>query len=286
MSSLTRSLLLIGCFSLTACAPGHLPTISALPATDRESRQMVEVINRIEQVNVELRTLRNTVEQTQYASTRQEQRIEAALLDFNRRLQALEAAQGVAQGVAPVAVVTPPAPPPAIPAPAGSAPILGSSVPQTPLQQPAPQAPISPAVPAPAAPAGPVPLAEQNRYDQAFALLKQSRYAEAVTEFERLLADSPASPLAADAHYWIGEVHYINREFAAAIERFQSIAEHYPGSDRVPEALLKIGYVQYDIGDYAAASATFQDLLARFPGHPTNLAAQTRLQRLQNTIQQ
>ena len=130
-----------------------------------------------------------------------------------------------------------------------------------------------------------VSLNEQQAYESAFELLKQSRYQDAITEFDALVNTWPRSELADDALYWMSEANYVNREFEAALNGFRRIVEGYPESSRLPEAMLKVGYIQYDIGAYDQAAQTFQDILARFPGHQVTVSAETRLRRIQQTIQ-
>ena len=126
---------------------------------------------------------------------------------------------------------------------------------------------------------------EQQAYDQAFELLKQSRYKDAITQFQQIVDTSPNSPLVGDAYYWMSEARYVNREFEYALKGFKTLVSQYPASQRVPEALLKIGYIEYDIGDYEKAANTFRDILIRFPNHQVALSAQTRLRRIEQTIQ-
>ena len=130
-----------------------------------------------------------------------------------------------------------------------------------------------------------VSLDEQNAYDQAFELLKQSRYEDSIVAFQNLADTWPGSQLADDAYYWMSEARYVNREFEYALSGFRTVVSRYPDSQRVPEALLKVGYIQYDIGAYDDAANTFRDILARFPGHQVTVSAQTRLRRIEQTIQ-
>ncbi len=140
-----------------------------------------------------------------------------------------------------------------------------------------------PAATAPKLP--PTTLAEQQAYDQAFELLTQSLYADAIIQFRQMITTWPHSPLAADAYYWMSETMYVNRQFEHALSGFKALISKYPDSPRVPEALLKIGYIQHDIGDYEKAVQTFRDILARFHGHKVAISAQTRLRRIEQTIQ-
>ena len=130
-----------------------------------------------------------------------------------------------------------------------------------------------------------VTIEEQDAYDAAFELLKQSRYQDAIVAFQTMVNTWPSSQLADDALYWMSEANYVNREFEAALNGFRTIVESYPTSTRLPEAMLKVGYIQYDIGAYDAAAETFQDILTRFPGHQVTVSADTRLRRIKQTIQ-
>ena len=116
-------------------------------------------------------------------------------------------------------------------------------------------------------------------------MLKQSRYQDAVEQFQAMVNTWPDSPLADDALYWMAEANYVNREFEAALNGFRAVVERYPDSARLPEAMLKVGYIQYDIGAYDQAATTFRDILARFPGHQVTVSAETRLRRIEQTIQ-
>ncbi len=130
-----------------------------------------------------------------------------------------------------------------------------------------------------------VSVEEQQVYDSAFELLKQSRYEDAISMFQSLSTRWPQSELADDAYYWMSEARYVNREFEVALNGFRTVVTQYADSQRVPEALLKIGYIQYDIGAYTEAADTFREILTRFPGHQVTVSAQTRLRRIEQTIQ-
>ena len=132
---------------------------------------------------------------------------------------------------------------------------------------------------------GSVSLSEQDAYDTAFESLKQSRYQDAIAQFQGLINTWPESELADDALYWMSEANYVNREFEAALNGFRDLVQSYPGSSRVPEAMLKVGYIQYDIGAYDQAAKTFEDILVQFPGHQVTVSAETRLRRIKQTIQ-
>ena len=156
---------------------------------------------------------------------------------------------------------------------------LGSDVSQTTGQTTAAtSATMQPAVPQQAAIATPE---EQLAYDQAFNLLKQSRYGESVAAFQQLLAQYPNGALADDAQYWIGEAMYVTRDFSGGLQAFQAVVDRFPESARVAEAMLKLGYIQYEIGAKEEARQTLTQVVNRFPGSRVAISAQTRLRKLQ-----
>jgi len=122
---------------------------------------------------------------------------------------------------------------------------------------------------------------EQAAYDEAFNLLKQSRYQESVTAFRQQLSLHPTGALADDAQYWIGEAMYVTRDFPSGLTAFETVVNRYPDSARVAEAMLKLGYIQYELGAKEEARQTFTQVVNRFPGSRVAISAQTRLRKLQ-----
>jgi len=127
---------------------------------------------------------------------------------------------------------------------------------------------------------GVVTVSAQDAYDQAFGLLKQSRYADAVVAFEAFVRNYPANDLTDDAYYWMAEAHYVTRNFEPALNGFRTVTASFPGSQRVPASYLKIGYIQYEIGAYADARETLGFIMKTFPTHRIAVSAETRLKKM------
>lgn len=120
--------------------------------------------------------------------------------------------------------------------------------------------------------------AEQQAYDAAFALMKQSQYERAIKAFRDFGARYPRSPLAGNAQYWAGEANYVLYDYKAALNEFTQLIERYPDSPKVPEAMLKIGYVQAELGQPEKAYKVLADLVRRYPGTPAAKLASKRLE--------
>ena len=127
---------------------------------------------------------------------------------------------------------------------------------------------------------GTVSVSEEDAYDQAFDLLKESRYADAAVAFAQFIRRFPGSELTDDAWYWIGEARYVTREFDASLRAFETVINYFTGSPRVPASHLKIGYIQYDNGVYDKARKTLDYVLAEFPSHRVTVSAKARLKKM------
>ena len=121
---------------------------------------------------------------------------------------------------------------------------------------------------------------EQEAYRNAFDLLKQRRYDDAVRAFEDLLTVYPKGEFADNARYWLGETNYVKRDYAAALNDFQRVVSDYPLSPKVPGAMLKIGYIQDEQKDWQNARNTLQDVTRKFPDTTEARLAQSRLERM------
>ena len=104
-----------------------------------------------------------------------------------------------------------------------------------------------------------------DAYRDAFLLLKQRRYNEAISAFENFLSNYPNSKYSANAQYWLAEANYVTRRYERALEEFNRVVSRYPASSKVPDARLKIGYTQYELEQYPQARITFTRLRAQFP---------------------
>lgn len=117
-------------------------------------------------------------------------------------------------------------------------------------------------------------------YDQAYKDLSRGSYALAMLGFSEYLRRAPASDLADNAQYWIGECHYAQREFNEAIREFLRVPEQWSGGDKAPAALLKIGYSYLQLGDRAAARRYLNQVIEEHPNSEEATSARNKLRSL------
>lgn len=263
IACLGSGLLLAGCNNTTRAA-------SPAQGDESQANPQLQLLNRVNALESELSILRNTVEIQQNELERLRTRQAEIYDDVDRRLRAVE------RSGYPSAVYQSPgatAADPEIP------PVPGAPPEVDPGAMPAAAAPELEAEP-PVQTEQVATAQEQQDYDQAFELLKQSRYEEAIAAFKEFLTRYPRSALADSAQYWIGESRYVNRAFEAALYEYNLLIRRYPGSRRLPDAMLKVGYIHYENQQWDEARRALNAVVVRYPGSRVAVSAKMRLDQM------
>lgn len=241
-----------------------------------EAALNVDLLNRVNQLQSEVQTLRGMLEEQGHRLAELERRNRDQAMDFDSRLEALE-------GGSPRPVAAAPE--------AGSSATLGGVVGAVIQDEPAraPGAGVEPASGDSTPGAGlaaadvaelPDPAAERAAYDQAFEALKNGQYAEAARRFQGFMQQYPRGDYAPNAQYWLGESYYVTQNYQVALEAFERLLSEFPGSNKVPDALLKVGYSHYELRNWDQAEATLNDVIRRYPDSTVARLAQGRLRAL------
>ncbi len=240
---------------------------------------LVELSQRLDALETEARSLRGDLEllQRENESLRQQQRDLAA--DFDRRIATLESRMSAMATAAAATSATTLAT--ASPAATAVVPPVDSSVPA------AADAAVPPAAmassPITSSPAAvPLPPAETAEvvYGRAFDALKAAKYPEAIAGMADFLVRFPSHPLADNAQYWLGQAHYVTRDYAKAVEAFAAVGTSSPDTSKAPDALLKKGLAESELGRTEAARATLNEVIRRYPQNDAARLAREQLSRL------
>lgn len=130
------------------------------------------------------------------------------------------------------------------------------------------------------------PKAARKAYDAAFEMLKGGRYGESATAFGEFVEQYPDSPYADNAQYWLGESRYVTREFEAALEAFRGVIEEYPDSAKVPDARLKVGYTLYELDRLGEARSALEKVIQEHGNSAVARLAEERLLKIKRETQQ
>jgi tol-pal system protein YbgF len=134
--------------------------------------------------------------------------------------------------------------------------------------------------PAPAPPPTPT-MSPQEAYSVAYNDYLKGNYDLAVESFRLYRQQFPASPLADNALYWIGECRYSQRKFEEAIDAFDELILTYPQGDKAAAAHLKKGLSFVELGRKAEALAALKILVAKYPLEEEARIAQDKIRELE-----
>jgi len=158
--------------------------VTGRPAADTTTRNtMLDLLRQLDELQTEVRQLRNNVEVQGHDLNQLKGRQRALYDDLDTRLREAERRGSDAAPGAPAVAATAPAP-------------FASRV---------------------------TTAAQQQQYDAAFDLMKQGLYDRAVKAFRVFLAKNPDSGLADNAQYWIAEGNYVLRNYKLALEEFTKV---------------------------------------------------------------
>lgn len=306
MTSIHRMAALAGaCLVISGCA-GMMPSQQRAPApapsAGGANADVVRALSDVQNLQVEVRELRDRVERQEFELERLRNRQRDLYDDLDQRLRAAEREStpsgsttgslapsgtvpptvgGESAGIIQGRTVPPQGEAGGAQVPTFGEPSSGDGAPASSgdiaIEQPAIDTAGAAGV---ATPPQPVSNDAQGAYDQAFSLLKQSRYNDAIEAFEAYIQDYPVNDLTDDAYYWLAEARYVTREFEAALNGFRTVTINFPESQRVPASYLKIGYIQYEIGAYEDARETLSYIMKNFPTHRVAVSAETRLKKM------
>ncbi|MDC1287511.1 tol-pal system protein YbgF [Gammaproteobacteria bacterium] len=232
-----------------------------------DNRAMLEMIQQVDQISEDINLLRGEIEVQGNDVVEIKKRQRELYQDIDRRLRDMES-RTVGQTAAPQ-ISVPPVSAPAQPASSAAA--------QLPSLAPATGAA---AAAAPSTPVTATQPGEKAAYQAAFDTLKEGRYKEAKVELQAFLDKYPNGSFSGNAQYWLGEAHYVTRNFEQGIVEFEKVLNSFSGSNKIPDAMLKLGYTYYELKQFPQAKTVLQDLRTRFPDETAARLATKRLDRI------
>ena len=122
--------------------------------------------------------------------------------------------------------------------------------------------------------------AAQDLYDQGYRQYNQGEFIAAETTFQRFLQRYPATSLADNAQYWIGESRFGRGDLRGALAAFRETVSRFPEGNKAPDALLRAGRCLEGLGDPEAAIEAYRELVRRYPNSADALIAGDRIRDL------
>ncbi|MBF0250702.1 MAG: tol-pal system protein YbgF [Alphaproteobacteria bacterium] len=106
-----------------------------------------------------------------------------------------------------------------------------------------------------------------EQYDHAFSLVRQRRYDDAEAALKAFINAHGGDPLASNARYWLGETHYVRKQYLEAAQTFFESYKDAPKGPKAQDSLLKLGMSMGALDKADEACATFSKLRSEFSGN-------------------
>ena len=205
----------------------------------------VELLNRLTQLQAEMKALRDQVETLQNENTQLKERNRVQYIDLDSRLNKFE---------------------------------TGGATSASTSSKPATNKPVvKPVMPSNSSNISTDPASEEAAYGIAFDALKQKNYVESARLFKSFIDNYPQAQLAPNAWYWLGESYYVTQNYEIALQSFEGLLSQFPDSNKVPDGMLKLGYCQMQLGEKDRARDTFNEVLRLYPMSDAARFAQSQL---------
>lgn len=222
--------------------PSEPSTVSSQRSFSQGNSELLMIV---EQLQDEVRTLRGDLEQQSFRMKKMERQQLDRYRDLDRRISALMSGSAV---------------PVQKPAQVGNA---TQVIPRRLSAETANAGVIEPGVKKPPSPVDvavqpkPLPIqsvvkggiSDQQAYGDAFKLIRAHDYPAAIVALNAFSRDYPDSPRVANAHFWLGEVYYNQRNLELARESYALVLGQHPDHNKAPYAAYKLGVVFHELGD-------------------------------------
>jgi tol-pal system protein YbgF len=121
---------------------------------------------------------------------------------------------------------------------------------------------------------------EMDAYESIFPLVRAKKYEEAVQAYRQFLSQYPNGKYAVNAHYWLGQVLYVQGKMDEARAEFETVVQKYPKSSKAPDALLKLAMIAQSGEKTDLAREHLERLVREFPNSSAARMAERRLKDL------
>lgn len=104
-----------------------------------------------------------------------------------------------------------------------------------------------------------------SQFEWAFSYVAKNDLKNGEKALNLFLKANPKGDLSANAHFWLGRVHFQEARYGKAAEQFLIVFEGSPKHKKAPEALLELGNSMIKLGENASACEAYLEFRRAFP---------------------
>ena len=125
------------------------------------------------------------------------------------------------------------------------------------------------------------PNSQATVFRSAYKVYLNGQYERATVEFGRFIKQYPSAVLTPQAYYYLGDSHYIRKEYDAASKALRHVLTKYSESKYVPTALLKLGLVMKESDKTSKARELWDRVVREFPNTSEATLAKEQIAKVQ-----
>ncbi len=108
-------------------------------------------------------------------------------------------------------------------------------------------------------------ISPEDQFQLAFDSIRDKKWQDAKTSFEQFILDNPENQLSGSAHYWLGELYILEKNYREAALIFAEGFQKFPDSIKAAEMLFKLSQSLYQVEKTTEACKTMEKLIIDFP---------------------
>ncbi|MDC3112558.1 tol-pal system protein YbgF [Pelagibacteraceae bacterium] len=108
-------------------------------------------------------------------------------------------------------------------------------------------------------------LSPEDQFQVAFDNIRDKKWQDAKNSFEEFIANNPDNQLSGSAHYWLGELYILEKNYREAALIFAEGFQKFPESIKAAEMLFKLSQSLYQVEKTVDACKTMKKLIIDFP---------------------
>ena len=122
-----------------------------------------------------------------------------------------------------------------------------------------------------------IELNPEEEFQKAFDMIRNQQFAEAKKALQNFITKYQDDQLVGSAHYWLGEIYFLKKEYREAALILAEGYQKFPLSFKAPNILYKLSDSLVNIDKKKDACNTLEKLMNEFPKHKLASKAKKKL---------
>lgn len=127
-------------------------------------------------------------------------------------------------------------------------------------------------------------LSSADEFQRALDMLRSQQFSDAKDALKKFIDNHRDDKLSGSAHYWLGEIYYLKKEYREAALVLAEGYQKFPLSTKAPDILYKLSESLININKKKDGCNTLKKLIEEFPQHKLLSKAENKIVSLECNI--